>query len=96
MSILGGAIGAGVVLAAITHEMSLARKAEKINAEREMGEEVARLRERASREDNLQAMRDVTDANIRSRMMRAGMVPMARGRAGRAVELQELARSRRY
>jgi len=96
MSILEGAIGAGVVLAAITHEMSLARKAEKINAEREIGEEEALRREMLAREEGLQAMRDVTEANLRNRMMRTGMVPMARSRAGRAVELQELARSRRY
>lgn len=98
MSIMEGAIGAGVVLAAIGHEMSLAHEAERINEERLMGEMAAKTRERMAREDRLRQMRDVTDAQMQSRMLGAGMMPM-RGRAARAVQLAELSRAgriRRY
>jgi hypothetical protein len=94
MSVLAGAIGAGVIMAAIGHEMSLAREADKLNEEREMGEQVARSRESMARESRLREMRDITDAQMQSRMMRAGMIPM-RGRAARAVQMQELSRAGR-
>lgn len=95
MSVLGGAIGAGVVMAAIAHEMSLAREAEKIESERIMGEVDASERERRARRETLRNMRGVTDASMQSRMMRAGVVPTVRGRSARAVYMQQLARSRR-
>lgn len=94
MSILGGAIGAGVILAAIGHEMSLAREAEKLEAQIDAGEAAAMVRESVAREDRLRQMRDITDAQMQSRMLRAGMMPV-RGRAGRAVQLSELARAGR-
>lgn len=98
MSILGGAIGAGVIMAAIAHEMSLAREAEKINTNRMMGEEASRIRERSAREEGLRDMRGVTDAQMQSRMMRAGIVPTVSGRAAKATYLQEMSRrsGRRY
>ena len=95
MSILGGAIGAGVVLAAITHEMSLAREADALNEEIDRGEQRARIREHRAREINLREMRGVTDANMQGRMMREGIIPTVSGRAARAVYLQEMARGRR-
>lgn len=95
MSILGGAIGAGAIMAAIGHEMSLAREAESLNAQRESGEAAARMHEGMAREDRMRQMRDITDATMQSRLLRSGMMPM-RGRAARAVQLSELAGRGRY
>jgi len=96
MSILGGAIGAGVIMAAIGHEMSLAREADRINTERVSGEAAARIQERSAREEGLRDMRGITDANMQSRMMRRGIVGTVPGRAAKAMYMQELARSGRY
>ena len=97
MSILEGAIGAGVVLAALTHEMSLARKAEKLEEEIAIGEMLAREKERNARRQALGDMREITDARMRSQMMQSGVTPLSSGRAARAVYLQEMSRrNRRY
>ena len=93
MSMLGKAIGAGVIMAAIGHEMSLAREADKINAERITGEAEARYREQSARREGLQEMRGITDAQMQNQMMGAGVVQMGGGgRASRSVYMQELAR----
>lgn len=92
MSILGGAIGAGFVLAAIAHEMSLAREAERINEEIDAGEVRADIEERSARERNLREMRGITEATMRNRMMREGIMPTVSGRGAGAVYTQELAR----
>ena len=94
MSVLAGAVGAGAILALIGHEASLARKADKMEAERVMGEEESRLRERVAREDNLQEMRNITKARLHNMMMRRGMMPMHGGRGAGAVYLSEMANSR--
>lgn len=91
MSALGGAIGAGVVLALIGHEMSLAREAEKLEENRIRGEILAREEESAARADRLEGMRGATEVRLRSRMMRAGLVPTLQGRSARAAYLSETA-----
>lgn len=94
MSILAGAVGAGAILAIIGHEASLAREADKMEAERVMGQEESRLREHVAREDGLQEMRNVTKARLHSMMMRGGMMPMHGGRGAGAVYLSEMANER--
>jgi hypothetical protein len=91
MSVLGGAIGAGAVLALIGHEMSLAREAEKLEEERIRGEILAQEHERLARVDRLENMRGATEARMQNRMMRAGIVPTMRGRSARAAYLSETA-----
>lgn len=94
MSVLAGAVGAGAILAILSHEASLARKADKMEEERERGQQEAILRERAAREDRLGEMRGITKARLHAAMMRQGIVPMHGGRGAGAVYLSEAARNR--
>lgn len=92
MSILRGAMGAGIVMAAIGREMAMAREADRIEAELDVGAAMARQKEQAARSEGLRRMRDITDANMEMRMMGSGVMPMRRGRAAGAVYQQELGR----
>lgn len=92
MSVLAGAVGAGLIMAAIGHEMSLKREAERINAEIDVGERRARVQESMAREDRLRAMRDISRIQAERRMMERGIVPMSRGRAADAIYASEMAR----
>lgn len=91
MSPLKGAVGAGAILALIAHESSLAREAERLEAQRQSGQEEAILRERLAREDRLRELRGITNARLHNLMMQRGVMPMHTGRGAGAVYLSEMA-----
>lgn len=96
MSVLAGAIGAGAVLAAIAHEASLAREADRLEMERRQGTADAYAAERFARQQRLQEMRGISRAGLDTQLMERGVVPSVQGRSARAVYLQEAARRQAY
>lgn len=95
MSILGGAIGAGAIMAVIGHEMSLAREADRLEREIDIGEARARMREQMARERRLEDMRSITKTRLHGMMAQRGVYPIHGGRAAEAVYLNEMARMNR-